>query len=325
MKLLLFSAVIGVCLSSTTWLDDEWETWKSLYSKVYNDEATESARRLVWEKNWRFVLQHNSEGHSFEVEMNKFADLTVEEFGKIYLSKINMTNSNKYKSRFPFIGREDNIPNTVDWRTKGIVTEVKDQGQCGSCWAFSATGSLEGQHALKTGNLVSLSEQQLVDCSYEEGNEGCEGGLVDYAFEHVVKTGGLDTEECYPYTGKDEGVCQYQASCSGATMTGYVDVFPSELSLAMVVDNVGPISAAIDASHVSFQLYRRGVYNELLCSPLRLNHGVLVVGYGTYERNAYWMVKNSWGKDWGMDGYIMMSRNRFNQCGIATQASYPKV
>merc|ERR1712035_215593 len=174
-------------------------------------------------------------------------------------------------------------PASVDWRQSGYVTPVKDQKQCGSCWAFSAVGALEGQNFRKTGQLVSLSEQNLVDCSKD--NSGCNGGLMDYAFEYVKSNGGIDTESSYPYTARD-GVCKYNAANKG------------------------------DSS---------GVYNEPRCSSRSLDHGVLAVGYGSDASGDYWIVKNSWGKAWGESGYIRMSRNKSNQCGVATEASYPTV
>ncbi|RXG58773.1 Digestive cysteine proteinase 3 [Armadillidium vulgare] len=210
---------------------------------------------------------------------------------------------------------------TVDWRNKGYVTGVKDQSQCGACWAFSATGSLEGQHFAKTGDLVSLSEQNLLDCTV--GN-GCAGGWMTDAFDYIHRNGGIDTEESYPYHAYDLE-CSYNASNIGATCSGYVTVERTEDALQTAVSNIGPISVAIDASHHSFQVYNSGIYYEPECSSLDLDHAVLIVGYGVEGTAEFWLVKNSWGESWGDSGYIKMSRHRNNNCGIASEASYPTV
>ncbi len=213
----------------------------------------------------------------------------------------------------------------MDWRLKGAVTGVKNQGQCGSCWSFSATGSVEGQHYLKKGQLVSLSEQNLIDCSSSFGNHGCKGGVMDNAFKYMMANDGDDTESYYPYEMR-QGNCRFNRNYVGSNIISFKDVPKgNEPYLQSVVGTVGPASVAIDASHSSFQFYREGVYVEPSCSSTRLDHGVLVVGYGTENGQDYWLVKNSWGTNWGESGYIKMARNRNNQCGIATQASYPIV
>ncbi|CAF1005410.1 unnamed protein product [Didymodactylos carnosus] len=195
----------------------------------------------------------------------------------------------------------------------------------GSCWAFSATGSLEGQHFKKYSALVSLSEQNLVDCSGKFGNMGCSGGLMDQAFAYIKANNGIDTEVSYPYEARND-VCRFNPENVGANDTGYTDIKSgSEADLQAAIATVGPISVAIDASHGSFQFYHSGVYNELQCSSVSLDHGVLAVGYDTTGTQDYYIVKNSWGTSWGNDGYIWMTRNKNNQCGIATMSSYPLV
>lgn len=277
----------------------------------------------------KMIELHNQEysqgKQTFTMAMNAFGDMTNEEFRQV------MNGFQHQKHRKGKVFQEPpwaEIPPSVDWRKKGYVTPVKDQGECGSCWAFSATGALEGQMFRKTGKLVSLSEQNLVDCSRSQGNEGCNGGLMDNAFQYVKENGGLDSEESYPYHAKDES-CKYKPEFSAANDTGFVDIHKRERSLMKAVAIVGPISVGIDASYSSFQFYKKGIYYEPKCSSEDLDHGVLVVGYGfegeELDNNKYWIVKNSWGTEWGMHGYIKMAKDRNNNCGIATAASYPVV
>lgn len=310
-------------------LDEHWEHFKTKFNKNYEPNE-EIARRLIWEQHVARIMDHNINYDlglkSYRLGLNEYSDLSHEEFVQRMNGLKRGVNSTT-KSAYTFM-RLSNVvlPDTVDWRKEGLVTEVKNQKQCGSCWAFSATGSLEGQHKKKTGKLVSLSEQNLMDCSGPEGNSGCEGGLMDQGFQYVKDNGGIDTEKSYPYEAKD-GKCRFKRNNVGATCSGYVDI-PSgdEDALKQATATIGPISVAIDASADSFLTYKGGVYDEEDCSTSELDHGVLVVGYGTTEGGVdYWLVKNSWGESWGMKGYIMMSRNKGNQCGIATQASYPLV
>jgi len=205
-------------------------------------------------------------------------------------------------------------------RAKGAVTGIKNQGQCGSCWAFSATGSTEGAWFLKNNKLVSLSEQQLVDCSGAYGNYGCDGGLMDSAFQYIIANKGIDTEDSYPYTAAD-GDCAFNPATVGATLASFKDITSQSETALQSAITARPVSVAIDASQSSFQFYSSGTYYEPSCSPTQLDHGVLAVGFDT--DGGFYIVKNSWGTDWGMSGYIQMSLGKNNNCGIATMSSYP--
>ncbi|XP_063040102.1 cathepsin L.1 [Engraulis encrasicolus] len=326
------AACLAVVTCASLSLEDlEFHAWKLKFGRSYASSVEEAQRRLKWVENRRMVLVHNmlaDQGiKSYRLGMNYFADMDNQEYRNlVFHGCLKRVNSTKGGSTFLSLSScLRDPPKQVDWRDKGFVTDVKDQKQCGSCWAFSATGSLEGQNFKKTGKLVSLSEQQLVDCSGDFGNMGCGGGLMDQAFQYIQSNGGIDTEESYPYEARD-GKCRFKPDSVAATCTGFVDVTSgSEAALQEAVATIGPVSVAIDAGHSSFQLYESGVYDEPECSSEELDHGVLAVGYDSEDGKDYWLVKNSWGSDWGDKGYIKMTRNKHNQCGIATAASYPLV
>ncbi|XP_017265113.1 cathepsin L.1 [Kryptolebias marmoratus] len=331
--LLVAAAVLAVASCATISLEDlEFHAWKLKFGRSYSSSSEEIHRKQVWLDNRKLVLVHNimaDQGiKSYRLGMTYFADMENKEYRQLISKgclKAFNTSLPRRGSAFLQLPEETSLPDTVDWRDKGYVTPIKDQKQCGSCWAFSATGSLEGQNFRKTGKLVSLSEQQLVDCSGDYGNMGCNGGWMDYAFQYIQANGGIDTEDSYPYEAED-GQCRYNPNTIGATCTGFVDVSQGdENALQQAVATIGPVSIGIDAGHASFQLYESGVYDEPECSSTELDHGVLAVGYGTKQGKDYWLVKNSWGLEWGDKGYIMMSRNKSNQCGVATAASYPLV
>ncbi|RXG68599.1 Digestive cysteine proteinase 2 [Armadillidium vulgare] len=253
--------------------------------------------------------------------INGFADMLLEEAS--YLKGYNQDYSSS-KASYVFDAKKDTpYPDSVDWRLKGLVTPVQSQEGCGCSWAFSATGSLEGQNAAKGVYLLDLSEQNLVDCVGP--NDGCSGGKMTDAFDYVRDNHGIDEENDYTYMAK-EGTCKFDPRKIGGHCLGYVNITSgSEDDLLAAVATIGPISVAIDTFHMGFLLYRSGVYYNPRCSSDNLDHAALVVGYGAYYGDEYWEVKNSWGPFWGYRGYIRMARNKENNCGIATAASYPLV
>ncbi|XP_058982115.1 cathepsin L [Musca domestica] len=331
---LLALVAVTQAVSLTEVIKEEWHAYKLEHRKTYNNDMEERFRFKIFTENRHKIAKHNqlyATGKvSYKLGLNKYADMLHHEFRET-MNGYNHTLRKALREQgvvgMTFIPPAHvTVPKTVDWRQKGAVTPVKDQGHCGSCWSFSSTGALEGQHFRKTGVLVSLSEQNLVDCSTKYGNNGCNGGLMDNAFRYIKENGGIDTEKAYPYEGIDD-TCHFDKNAIGATDTGFVDIPEGdEEKMMQAIATIGPVSVAIDASHESFQFYSEGVYNEPACDPQQLDHGVLAVGYGTDENgNDYWLVKNSWGTTWGDKGFIKMSRNKQNQCGIATASSYPTV
>ena len=287
--------------------------------------AEEAFRFSVFRANAAKVVAHNAKGLSWTMALNKFADLTTEEFAAKYIGGFRpaATEKNYELSHL----RASDLPSSVDWSTKGAVTPIKNQGQCGSCWAFSTTGSVEGVTEIATGTLTSLSEQELVDCSGSYGNQGCNGGLMDNAFKYIIANKGLCTEEAYPYEARD-GTCKSSTCKPVSPISGYKDV-PQESTTALesaVATN--PVSVAVEADQAAFQFYNGGVVTSKDCGT-KLDHGVLAVGYGTEQGSEFWKVKNSWGASWGMKGYILLGRGgNYNggagQCGILLSASYPE-
>lgn len=273
----------------------------------------------TFRKNVEMIRSHDAEKHGYTMAINEFADLSSEEFSAMYKG---------YNHRHRPYARSKNLhvpepnlslPSAVDWVEKGAVTPVKNQGQCGSCWSFSTTGSVEGAVQIATGKLISLSEQELVDCAGSAGNQGCNGGLMDDAFEWIIKTGGLTTEENYPYKA-EEGSCKKHVK-PVSTITGYKDVEEGNEDDLMSAVAKGPVSIAIEADKSGFQFYSGGVFSGE-CGK-QLDHGVLLVGYGEDEDSGakFWKIKNSWGDSWGEDGYIRISRGN-DECGLADSASY---
>jgi len=324
MQKVLLIALLGLTLASASvFKESEYQLlfgkWMQQYNKQYTHD-TFFYRYTVFKQNMDKIYLANKQNHTYTLGMNAFGDMTVEEFRKTKLGYKNIKRDFIRSKNAPAKKRVHAPPASIDWTTKGAVTAIKDQGQCGSCWAFSTTGSVEGAWQIAGNKLVSLSEQQLVDCSGSFGNEGCNGGLMDYAFEYIIANKGITTEQGYPYKGVD-GTCKKNQKAA-ATIKGYQDVTSGDEDALLDAVALGPVSVAIEADQSCFQFYSGGILSDPSCGT-NLDHGVLAVGYGTDSTNTnYWKVKNSWGKSWGEKGYVRMIRGQ-NECGISLAASYP--
>jgi|Transcript_10696 C1A family cysteine protease len=325
------------------------DEWTKMHSKVYATEEETLERLKIWIANHDRIESHNSQlpKPKFTLGHNEYSDLTEDEFAQRF-------RLGKY-SRTPELAKEKtqklassqaevktarhlpenqlplDLPDAVNWIQLGGVTPVKNQGSCGSCWAFSTTGALEGAKYVKTGELVALSEQNLLDCDHED--LGCNGGLMDNAFKFDEKSGGLCSEDDYPYEAKQGSTCNPMncTDVSGSEVSTFYDVPAGEEKSLLAALAMQPISVAIQADQFAFQFYKGGVLTDDSCGKnAQLDHGVLAVGYGSdLETNEpYFIVKNSWGETWGENGYIRMSRaskNEYGMCGILKMASYPVV
>ncbi|KAG9471121.1 cathepsin S-like isoform X2 [Eleutherodactylus coqui] len=324
----LVAIMMPVDCSPDPSLDSHWYLWAKTHEKMYNNKVDELRRRVIWEDNLKFIMVHNLEHslglHSYELGMNHLGDMTSEEVlaAMTGLRHVDISMSNDTDLSENVL--KSKVPESIDWRKQNCVTDVKDQGMCSCSWAFSSVGSLECQLKIRSGKLVSLSAQNLVDCSSSYGNSGCAGGFLVAAYRYIIDNG-IESDSTYPYEGQDQ-TCHFSATKKATSVTSYKQVpFGDENEMKQVVSKVGPVSAAIDASRRSFYLYKKGVYYDPLCSSSQPNHAVLVVGYGAEDGVEYWLVKNSWGPSFGDEGYVKMARNHYNHCGIANYGSYPVV
>jgi len=317
----------GVALASAaSFTEPEYQTMFSMFMNQYQKKYTADTfffRYTVFKGNMDKIQLANKQNHSYKLAMNEFGDMTHAEFKA---TKLGYNHVERPLLRARNACPIGTVASSVDWTAKGAVTPIKNQGQCGSCWSFSATGAVEGAVAIASSKLTSLSEQQLVDCSTAQGNDGCNGGLMDYAFQYIIKNKGLTTEALYPYTATGPNSCKASGKKLASTITGFCDVPVDNDKALEAAITVGPVSVAIEANQSCFQFYSSGVMSDASCGT-QLDHGVLAVGYGVQGANKYYKVKNSWGTSWGMNGYILLGREIAAQpqgvCGILMAASYP--
>ncbi|XP_019127850.2 pro-cathepsin H isoform X2 [Larimichthys crocea] len=321
--LLLFALLSAASAFHLSEQDEfHFKSWMAQHNRAYSMQ--EFYERLqIFTENKRRVDKHNEGNHSFTMALNQFSDMTFGEFKKSFLwsepQNCSATKGNYFSSNAPH-------PDSIDWRKKGnFVTPVKNQGSCGSCWTFSTTGCLEAVTAIKTGKLIPLSEQQLVDCAQAFNNHGCNGGLPSQAFEYIMYNKGLMTEDDYPYTAFDND-CKYNPQMAAAFVKNVVNITAyDEMELVDAVGTRNPVSFAFEVTS-DFMHYSKGVYSSTECHKTtdKVNHAVLAVGYGAENGSPYWIVKNSWGPRWGIEGYFLIERGT-NMCGLAACASFPEV
>lgn len=316
MKALLLVALLAAAVSAhaghLTAFHSEFEAFKTKYNKKYPSKKSETSRFATFVANMKKAAELQKANPLAKFGVNEFSDLTEAEFKRYH-------NAEQHYARRPRTQPAENktlasaAGKKIDWRQKGAVTAVKNQGQCGSCWTFSATGNIEGQHFIKHGKLVSLSEQEIVSC--DSLGDGCNGGLMDLAFEWLIQSrgGNIDTEASYPYASASgtAPACRLTGRTVGAKISSYRDIAHSETAIANELYSVGPISIAVDAT--SWQSYQGGILTN--CISQQVDHGVLAVGFDDTFNPPYWIIKNSWAASWGEDGYIRVAKGS-DQCLI---------
>lgn len=308
---------------------DLWEFWKEVVEKDYKTEEEDAYRFKIFCSSWDTVRNHNSANHSWSMDLLPTADMSPQEWSDRFTGGFRVFAQPSFDAE-EFCYEGQTLPPEVNWAAEGHVTRVKNQGKCGSCWSFSTTGAIEGRTSIANDERpVSLSEQELVDCSSSFGDHGCDGGMMDFGFDYVAKNGGLCTESAYPYKGV-QGQCRSSTCKHVSPIRGHKDVQPGSEKALMAALAEGPVSIAIEADQAAFQFYRGGIMHGS-CGRA-IDHGVLLVGYGHDEELEmdYWLVKNSWGPDWGEKGFIRLVRNPslndgFGQCGILSTPSFPIV
>ncbi|TDH68009.1 hypothetical protein CCR75_003802 [Bremia lactucae] len=292
------------------------------HNKTYMDNEDAAERMAIFHTNLRFINGENRKGLPYHLKVNQFADLRHDERLLLHRSTLNQrVNDNKAMAMHQFSSFKE--PGDIDWRLKGAVTPVKDQGACGSCWTFGTTGAMEGAVFNQQKKLYNLSQQNLLDCSWDYGNNGCGGGFDYQAYEWIMANGGIETTTTYgPYRNAPD-YCHFHADNAIGTMKGFVNVTGID-AFNDALATVGPLAVSIDATLPSFYFYGGGYYEDAQCkSDLdHLDHSVLAVGVTTHNGHKYTLIKNSWSTHWGEDGYIKIMQ-KGNLCGVATAATYP--
>jgi len=311
---------------------NQWEPFKLQHQKEYDHPSLESVRKNIFVDNALHIANHNERFEkgleSYTLEMNQHGDLLPHEFtafrkGLKRSSEPACRNATYFQPSAAL-----RAPSSVDWRNQGCVSKVKNQGECGSCYAFSATGSLEGILFKKTGKMLDISEQNIVDCSNQPGkfnNAGCDGGFTQDTFDFIRHQGGVAVGTDYPYKGKAQK-CAYRHKSTNPTVKGWLRTREgNENELVAALTEIGPITVAMHAGVRSLMFYKNGVFSDTACKSKNheLDHAVLAVGFGRQDGKDFWLIKNSWGPTWGEGGYIKIHRNANNMCGIATDSAYP--
>lgn len=323
MRIGYLSAVLAGVSSALSTIDAEFMNYITLHNKRYSTQGEFIQRKRLFEKSHELIKSHNETNSSFTLGHNKFSDMTKEEKAKYRGRK---TGKSPVTGNFQIRAESngDMAPDSIDWRELGAVNPIKDQGQCGSCWAFSSVACMEGAHFVKTGKLLNLSEQQLVDCAGENyGNYGCNGGWQEAAFTYYEQFDAI-AEDDYAYTAKD-GTCQFKdKQGTGVNATIYfMVVSKSEVNLREAIAQQ-PVSVSIEADQDVFGLYQSGIFDSPECGTM-LDHAVALVGYGSENGQKYYILRNSWGTDWGEEGYMRIADTGMGEgiCGVQIEPLYP--
>ncbi|KAJ0984366.1 hypothetical protein J5N97_002722 [Dioscorea zingiberensis] len=331
--LFLISSLVSSSSKAITRSESEikllYEGWLVTHQKYYNNLMEKEKRYDIFKDNLRYIDERNAGDHSFRLGLNVFADLTNEEYratycGGLLVDKMDLKGDHgddHHGQKHWLNETEDDVPDSIDWRELGAVVPIKHQGACFSCWAFSSVAAVEGLNQIKTGKLISLSEQEIVDCFKKD----CDAGYIQDSLNFIVENGGLDTEEDYPYKAKYVSCDKFKNNKKIVSIDGYERVYPpnDEVGLKKIVAKQ-PVAAGIEGYGKDFQLYESGIFNGNCGTSI--DHAVAIVGYGVENKTDYWILKNSFGVKWGENGFMRIKRNVYafwGRCGVAMQTYYP--